>query len=133
MSVAASIWCIGPARFVKELAALIDGHARVRWIADGAALERVLASSSECGTVVVEHSPDGASLACLERVQRQLPRARRLVVLEVCELKIVRGYLEAGAATEILYRPLDRATLLRSCGIAKLASASTPPTASLPA
>jgi hypothetical protein len=134
MASVVSIWCIGQAKFVKEVSPLVDNHARVRWIADGAALERSLSAPSDCSTVIVEHSINGGSLSNLQYVQAHLPGARRLVVVDACELKIVRSYLETGAATEIIYRPLDRVTLLRSCGIANPAStkrsASIPSTAS---
>ena len=123
MASAVSVWCIGPCRFVKEIAALVDTFARVRWIADSAALDRNLVTSA-CETVVVEHSADGVSLGRLQAVQARLPDARRLVVVDACELKVIRSYLDVNAATEILYRPLDRATVLRLCGIARPASAS---------
>lgn len=94
----------------------MDQHLRMRWIADQAALERILASST-CDAALIEHTPGLSGLGCLEIVRRLAPRARRVVVVDACELKTLRTYLESGTATEIVYRPLDVASLLKACGV----------------
>jgi hypothetical protein len=120
------IWCIGSARFVKEISPLIDCYAHVKWIADGPALARNLAVASEFVAAIVDHNADGTAINHLKQVHARFPRTRSLVIVDACDLRTLRDYLDTGAATEIVYRPLERIALLRSCGLAAAAASKAP-------
>lgn len=110
------VWCVGPAKFVREISPLLEGSARVRWVADGQTLSRML-NGGTCDVAIVEHGADSNGLENLRRIRSALPRTRRLVVMANQDLKSIRTYLDDGAATEIIYRPFERVVLLRACGI----------------
>lgn len=119
MSSVPNVWCVGTAKLVREVSPLIDRYVRVRWIADQAALERNFNGRADCSTVIVEHTTDQAALGYLQFVKSKLPQSRRLVVVDACELKTLRIYLETALATEIVYRPLDVQGLIKSCGVTR--------------
>lgn len=116
MLVTSTIWCIGSAKFVKEVSPLVDHHARVRWVNDPASVERLFAASA-CDAAVIEHAADPSVQQCLELVKGRAPGAQRVVVFDTCELRIIRGYLEGQLATELVYRPLDASAMLKACGV----------------
>ncbi len=118
MSSSQTVWCIGSAKFVREVSPLLDSVLRVRWIADLAALERIV-DGANCVASIIEHTPDLLGLRCLELLKLRAPRTRRLVVVDACELKTIRVYFETTAATELLYRPLERELLLKACGVTR--------------
>lgn len=131
MGAVLSVWCVGSGKFVREVSPLIDQSARVKWIADSAALARNLVVANDCAAVIVDHSSGDDAIISLQHVKVRFPRARRLVVVDACELKTLRTYLDGEAANEIVYRPIDRVALLRSCGLVPVATQKpiNPPTA----
>lgn len=116
MQVTSTVWCIGSAKFVKEVSPLMDRHARIRWVSEPASVARLFAASA-CDAAIIEHSTDPAVRDCLELIKTRAPRAQRVVVFDNCELRIIRTYLEGQLATELVYRPLDPVALLKACGV----------------
>lgn len=119
MSLLPTIWCVGAARFVREIAPLLESSARVRWFADLAALDRNLKLSLDGQAIVIEQSGKETSTATqlLRHVQQASPKTQRVLVLDRCDLKLVRSFLETELAQQFVYRPLDSRSLKESCNI----------------
>jgi DNA-binding NarL/FixJ family response regulator len=111
------VFCVMPARSMKEISPFLQNVARLRWVPDDAALLRMFMVHPKVDACLVEMSHNAA--VTLEQVRQRSPATRRVVLTDACDLRTVRTLLDTHAAQEMVYRPLDAPSLLSAIGLGR--------------
>lgn len=121
-----TIYCVGPARLVKELSPLLENAARVRWTADLATLNRAIAADARTNANTIRSAPDACivedpdmdRLACmLETIRQHHPTLERLAIIDACNMQVLRRLIENGLTREVIYRPFTLAEVRHATGL----------------
>lgn len=125
------VFCLMPARSMKEISPHLQTVARLRWVPDDAALLRMFMVHPQVDACIVEMSPSAA--ATLEQVRQRSPATRRVVLTDSCDLRTVRTLLDSEAAQELVYRPIDAKSLSSAVGAVRSARPKAVPVTPNPA
>lgn len=107
-----TIVVVGPSALVKEVRAVAGDRFRLRWAAEMQAAMRCIASSADVAAAVSTTQGDSQTPLLFNALKKFFPHIRRGLVIDSCNIELLRIWVETNLASDLIYRPLDRQSLI---------------------